>query len=227
MPTNIWPSNYKLLPLCIGLFAAPWGGHTILPQLYRDARTPSQFSGAMACSWTATALIDFSMGVVGYLMYGHGIKGEVTQNVLFGTHLPSWMRYAVLIICATVSVTKYPLSTQPIGTIIERAFNIQKSKTFVAFVAVRIFIVAMPIGVAVLVPDFDRIMVCPFGLLNLDLSRRCTLLYYIHNYADPLPPQDSGTYTDTKTETTRLCITRRFYILGRYRNFVDVSYNDY
>ena len=61
------------------------------------------------------------MAVVGYLLYGPKLQDELTKNML-GTHgYPSWLKVVVLILIATLPLTKFPL--QYINTLGEPSHN--------------------------------------------------------------------------------------------------------
>jgi solute carrier family 32 (vesicular inhibitory amino acid transporter) len=77
MDTFFFPQHWGSFPLSIGLFMAPWGGHSIYPQVYRDMRHPEKFSRALGVSYSITFAIDMSMGVLGYLMFGKDVFEEV------------------------------------------------------------------------------------------------------------------------------------------------------
>jgi len=90
MPTSLFPEHWGTFPLSIGLFMAPWGGHSIYPQginvpialtvVYRDMRHPYKFSQALGVSYSITFAIDTAMGIVGYLMFGRQVLEEVVPN---------------------------------------------------------------------------------------------------------------------------------------------------
>jgi len=91
MTTSLFPQRWGSFPLSIGLFMAPWGGHSIYPQgmseyysflrnlVYRDMRHPYKFSRALGISYIITFAIDLSMGVMGYLMFGKDVFEEVNS----------------------------------------------------------------------------------------------------------------------------------------------------
>jgi vesicular inhibitory amino acid transporter len=56
---------------------APWGGHSVYPQVYRDMRHPDKFPHALGVSYGITFAVDTSMGVIGYLMFGKYVLEEV------------------------------------------------------------------------------------------------------------------------------------------------------
>ena len=167
--------------------------HTILPQVYRDMRRPTQFQIAMSISWSLTWVADLSMGVVGWLMFGRGIGVEVTQSVLGVKHYSDIVKISVLGICAAVSITKFPLGTQPVCTTVERMLhtdNRSRPVYYCLHILVRLFTVALPIVIAIWVPAFDRIMVIQHllsDLLTVGLHGCRFMLYHFSYSADCLP----------------------------------------
>ena len=188
LSTTAFPRQPYALPLAIGLFMAPWGGHTILPQVYRDMRRPTQFQSAMSISWSLTLVADLSMGVVGWLMFGRNIGVEVTQSVLGVKHYSDIVKILVLGICAAVSITKFPLGTQPVCTTVERMLHVENRSQPVhacLHILIRLFTVALPIVIAIWVPAFDRIMVTLHPQRNLLIKglHGCRFMLYHFGYS--------------------------------------------
>jgi len=161
LPTSLFPENPWTFPLSIGLFMSVWGGHPVLVQLYRDQRHPWKFASSMTISWAVTFLVDTSMGVVGLLMFGRHIADEVTQSALSVDHYPLSIKYAILVICAAVPITKHPILLQPVSATFDRALGIDKSETRgprLARMGVRLLVVFVPFIISIFFPNFDRIM---------------------------------------------------------------------
>lgn len=49
------------------------------------------------------------MAVVGYLLYGDGLKDELTKNMLGTAAYPGWLKVVVLVLVAVLPLTKFPL----------------------------------------------------------------------------------------------------------------------
>ena len=53
-PTYLFPQSWSTLPLSFGLLMAPWGGITVLPNIYRDMRHPSKFPKSVNITFSFT-----------------------------------------------------------------------------------------------------------------------------------------------------------------------------
>ena len=149
--------------------------------VYRDMRHPYKFSRALGVSYGITFAVDLSMGIVGYLMFGKYVLEEVIHSIVplmsdhpehFGTSgYPLILNYIVVSIIAIIPITKMPLNTRPISTTLDILLGLFPTsipsttsssssplrrgfyRTFI-----RIATVAVPVLIAIVFPDFDRIM---------------------------------------------------------------------
>ncbi|ODQ66963.1 hypothetical protein NADFUDRAFT_68908 [Nadsonia fulvescens var. elongata DSM 6958] len=113
MPTTWLPPKGlgAELFLAIGIFMAPWGGHAVFPSIYCDMIHPHKYPYCLSWIFTTTWIMDISMGVVGYLMYGDSVRSEITQNIINRDN--SVMLTALV---AVIPLTKAPLTTRPLIT---------------------------------------------------------------------------------------------------------------
>lgn len=169
--TNLWPSHWGELPLAIGLMMSPWSAHSVFCNVYRDMRHPYRFKSAMSTSYSITYLLDISMGVCGYLMFGNYVKDEITQSILDTEGYPQFIGYFIVVMISIVPLTKMPLNTRPIATTLDvligvdnRAISIEGSVGFSAIsrslirILVRVFVNLVPVVLGIYVPSFDRVM---------------------------------------------------------------------
>lgn len=117
--THLFPSNWLTLPLSFGLLMSPWGGHSVFPNIYRDMRHPHKYRKGVDITYSFTFLLDMFMAVVGLLMFGDGIKDEVTRNILSTQGYPEWLSVFVVICVAIIPLTKVPLNARPIVSTLE------------------------------------------------------------------------------------------------------------
>ena len=129
-----WPLSFGLLmcmmPVCFFLnsFAdciAPWGGHGVFPSIYRDMRKPKGFGKALNVTYVFTVrvfsnlggtsadslqlLMDTSMAIAGVLMFGDGVREEVTTNLILNSTYPKALSVCVAVFIAIIPLTKAPL----------------------------------------------------------------------------------------------------------------------
>merc|ERR1712050_573490 len=58
-------------------FAFAYGVHPILPTIYRNMRSPSQYRLMIMCAFTAVLALYLPMFGVGYAMYGDAVKSPI------------------------------------------------------------------------------------------------------------------------------------------------------
>ncbi|KAI7363262.1 vacuolar amino acid transporter-like protein 1 [Hortaea werneckii] len=173
--THLFPENWMTLPIAFGILMSPWGGHSVFPNIYRDMRHPYKYRRGVNITYTFTFSLDLFMAVVGYLMYGAGVKDEITRNVLL-TEPPGAYPHAInvlIVVCvAIIPLTKVPLNARPIVSTCElflgldaRAMADPAALTGLSGYTRGILKVVLRIGItilfvilAILVPQFDTIM---------------------------------------------------------------------
>lgn len=170
-PQHLFPTNWGTLPLSFGLLMSPWGGHSVFPNIYRDMRHPYKYRRGVDISYAFTFTLDLFMACVGLLMYGDGVKDEITRNILLTEGAPEWLSLIIVVCVAIIPLTKVPLNARPIVSTLElflgldaRAMGPEPSTGLSSLsrgifkVTVRILCVVTFVVLAILVPDFDRIM---------------------------------------------------------------------
>ncbi|KAL1584447.1 hypothetical protein WHR41_06380 [Cladosporium halotolerans] len=170
-PQHLFPENWGTLPLSFGLLMSPWGGHSVFPNIYRDMRHPYKYRRGVNITYAFTFTLDLFMACVGLLMYGDGVKDEVTRNILLTDGYPEWLSLLIVICVAIIPLTKVPLNARPIVSTLELFLGLDArtigpepstglsslSRGILKF-TVRIACTIAFVGLAILVPDFDRIM---------------------------------------------------------------------
>ncbi|KAI7140325.1 vacuolar amino acid transporter-like protein 1, partial [Hortaea werneckii] len=172
--THLFPENWMTLPIAFGILMSPWGGHSVFPNIYRDMRHPYKYRRGVNITYTFTFSLDLFMAVVGYLMYGGGVKDEITRNVLLtdpGAY-PHAINVLIVVCVAIIPLTKVPLNARPIVSTLElflgldaRAMADPAALTGLSGYTRGILKVVLRIGItilfvilAILVPQFDTIM---------------------------------------------------------------------
>jgi vesicular inhibitory amino acid transporter len=171
-PQHLFPTNWGTLPLSFGLLMSPWGGHSVFPNIYRDMRHPYKYRRGVNITYAFTFTLDLFMACVGLLMYGDGVKDEITRNILLTEGAPEWLSLLIVICVAIIPLTKVPLNARPIVSTLELFLGLDArtlapeaattglsslSRGILKF-SVRIACVIAFVVLAILVPDFDRIM---------------------------------------------------------------------
>lgn len=166
MPTNMWPQSTPDLLIAIGILMAPFGGHAIFPNLRSDMRHPHKFKGTLKYTYTITVLTDFTMGVLGFLMFGHYCNNEITNNLLITPGYPKWCYPLISGLICLIPLAKTPLNAKPIISTFDTIFKVEKYSTnwFIKMTKkltkflIRIGVNGVFVLLAILFPEFDRII---------------------------------------------------------------------
>ncbi|KAI9847822.1 MAG: hypothetical protein M1837_001715 [Sclerophora amabilis] len=170
--THFFPSNWKALPLSFGLLMSPWGGHGVFPTIYRDMRHPHKYQKAVTITYLFTFLMDLSMSVAGLIMFGDGVREEITSNILLTTSYPKALSICMAVFIGIIPLTKAPLNSRPIISTLEiyagldpRSVPNNQSMVGMSGLNRGILKFAIRIGanivfvlIAIAVPSFDRVM---------------------------------------------------------------------
>ncbi|TKA28990.1 hypothetical protein B0A50_03402 [Salinomyces thailandicus] len=171
-PTHLFPQNWMTLPIAFGIMMSPWGGHSVFPNIYRDMRHPYKYRKAINTTYIFTSSLDLFMGVIGFLMYGDGVKDEITRNVLITKGYPEAINVLIVVCVAIIPLTKVPLNARPIVSTLELFMGLDAramsdSQAFTGLsgatrgilkITLRIVITLLFVIIAILVPQFDTIM---------------------------------------------------------------------
>lgn len=198
-PGSLWePAHTWLLPRhgwdsigrTIGIFMAPWGGHAVFPNIYRDMRHPAKYVKAVNVVYQVTFLVDLSMGALGFAMFGAGVLDEITKNVVVQKGYPRFLTYCVVLLSALIPLAKTPLNARPIVHTIDTICGVNdiaphygpsSSPTWVKkglHVWNRIAVILVMVVLAVLFPEFDRVL----GILGAFLGTLVCLILPIAFY---------------------------------------------
>ncbi|KAI5299259.1 hypothetical protein KEM56_003381 [Ascosphaera pollenicola] len=166
--TSFFPPNWNTVPLSIGLMLAPWGGHGVFPNIYKDMRHPHKYGKTLAYTFSFTWALDIAMGIVGWLMFGDAVRDEVTSNILLSDAYPHVLSLTLVAFIAIIPLTKVPLSSRPLVSTVVALVGLrpieQGGRTMSARARaigvgiVRVLVVVFFTVIAIVFPSFDRIM---------------------------------------------------------------------
>lgn len=88
---------------------SPWGGHGVFPNIYKDMRHPYKYGRAVNYTYCFTYVLDAAMAIVGLLMFGDGVRDELTANIIATVGYPDALKVAMVVFVAIIPVTKTPL----------------------------------------------------------------------------------------------------------------------
>lgn len=170
--TYAFPLDWRTLPLAFGLLMAPWGGHSVFPNIYRDMRHPKKYTRAVNITYVFTYFLEAALAVAGYLMYGDSVLDEITSNIFRTKGYPRWISICIVIAIAIIPLTKIPLNARPIVSTIEifcglhsRALSGASSMDGMSGlsrgllkISIRVLTTVSIVVIAIFVPSFDRVM---------------------------------------------------------------------
>ncbi|KAL1886368.1 hypothetical protein Plec18167_000298 [Paecilomyces lecythidis] len=107
--TSVFPENWATLPLSFGLIMSPWGGHGVFPNIYRDMRHPQKYGKSLRTTYFFTYGLDCTMAIIGWLMFGPGVRDEITSNILLTSGYPRGLTLCIVVFIAIIPITKTPL----------------------------------------------------------------------------------------------------------------------
>lgn len=206
MPMDTWilPKNWMAVPLSIGIFMAPWGGHAVFPNIYRDMRHPQKYEKCLITTYQITFLTDISMGILGFLMFGGGISEEVTKSILLTPGYPKSLGVVITGLIALIPLAKTPLNARPIVSTLDVMFGLDRvSMSFegalqgrisfsdlwsrVMKVVLRVVVVLSFVIFAIVFPDFDRIVALVGSTLCVAICVLGPISFYLKIFGDQVP----------------------------------------
>ena len=169
---HFFPENWLTLPLSFGLLMSPWGGHSVFPNIYRDMRHPYKYRKAVDITYIFTFIIDLGMACAGILMFGDGVREEITSNIFLTKGYPPAVDIFIAVCIAIIPLTKIPLSARPIISTLEVLFGLDTRSLAMSSsldgmsglnrgifkILLRLSAIVVFVIIAILFPSFDRIM---------------------------------------------------------------------
>lgn len=205
MPMDTWilPRNWMTVPLSIGIFMSPWGGHAVFPNIYRDMRHPQKYGKCLVTTYKITFFIDISMGILGFLMFGSGVSEEVTKSILLTPGYPKFLGVVITALIAIIPLAKTPLNARPIVSTLDILFGLDQvpsnfegllqghisasdiiQRIVKAFL--RVAVVLFFVLFAVIFPDFDRIIALVGCTLCITICILGPVAFYLKLFGDKI-----------------------------------------
>ncbi|KAG2731000.1 hypothetical protein G9P44_006149 [Scheffersomyces stipitis] len=101
---------------------------------------------------------DMAMGVLGFLMFGHKCSNEITNTLLLTSGYPAWCYPLISGLICLIPLAKTPLNAKPIISTLDRlhlSLNLLKD---VGKFFIRVGVNAVFVLLAILFPEFDKII---------------------------------------------------------------------
>ncbi|RKF57690.1 Vacuolar amino acid transporter 1 [Erysiphe neolycopersici] len=198
--TYLFPENWSTIFLSFGLFMAPWAGHSVFPNIYRDMRHPHKYSRAIKITFTFTYILDLLAAVPGILMFGADVKDEISANILNTPGYPRFFSIFLSIAIAIIPITKVPLYSSPLIATAESFTGLRASgkygsnnqptlstvtRDFMKF-ALRTGLIILFVLISVLFPNFDTIIGFLGSALCTTICVILPLIFYLKLFGDEI-----------------------------------------
>jgi solute carrier family 32 (vesicular inhibitory amino acid transporter) len=118
--TSALPYDWRTVLKSLGIFMAPWGGHSIVPAVYKDMRHPQKYNKALKYTYSICYGMALSLAGLGYLMFGDAVLAEVTSSIFSTPGYPPVVSAITLVIVTTIPLTKISLNNRPVVDTINR-----------------------------------------------------------------------------------------------------------
>ncbi|XP_027347868.1 amino acid transporter AVT1I-like [Abrus precatorius] len=156
--------NWVGLPTSISLFAFCYCAHAMMPTLCNSMSDRSQFPKVLMICFVASTFIYGFIGMLGYRMFGDGLKSQITLN------LPTQKMSTKIAIVTTVinPFTKYAVLITPIADAIEDKWLLCKKRPIA--ILIRTSIVLGTVLMALFMPFFAYIMAFIGAFMSVTIS---------------------------------------------------------
>lgn len=124
------PASTSLLPewgrvaMSFGLIMSGFSSHPVIPSLYRDMKDPKHFGRMLDLAYLTAAALYLSIGILGYLMFGHDLSDEISTDLARTGGYPKALTTAMVVLMAINPLTKFALALRPLHTSFEQELNV-------------------------------------------------------------------------------------------------------
>lgn len=192
MKINFWPQNATGVIKSLGMFMAPYGGHPVFPEYYLDMRHPYKYSYACTVSFTVTFLIDYSIAIIGFLMYGTDVNDSIIKNLMDNSNYPKFIKMVLLVVLGILPVLKLPLFVKPILRTVMSHLTLKDTLT--SNILIRLVYFGFILLLSLVVQSFGRVVAFLGAAICFTLCM--TFPYYckLVVFKDDLSSKEKGLY---------------------------------
>lgn len=202
--TYFFPKNWMAVSLAIGIFMAPWGGHAVFPNIYRDMRHPQKYRSALSLVYKITFPVDLATGVLGFLMFGKHVDNEITKSILFTPGYPANQDLIFTSLITLIPLSKTPLTAHPVITTVDALarlghvplsfkglfaghISLKGCMLRLSKAGIRLAVVLAFVFLSIVFPDFDRIIAFFGASLCVTICVAGPIAFYLKIYGDEVP----------------------------------------
>lgn len=183
-PLRMWPRRASDVLLSIGIFMAPWGGHPVFPELYRDMRHPRKYAGCCNTAFGAAWAVDAALAAMGYLMYGAACRDSLTKNLMANPAYPPWTRPVFCVLLGLLPLLKLPLIVRPIIGVYEAHFDLHRAQR--ARVGLRVLFMALLLAVSLVLTSFGKVIAFLGSAICFTICVTLPLLFHLRLFGPEL-----------------------------------------
>ncbi|PKA53922.1 Lysine histidine transporter 1 [Apostasia shenzhenica] len=151
--------NWNGFPTSLGIFIFSYACHSVIPIVYSSMNDTSKYSMVLITAFGVSTILNVSLGVIGYMMFGVGTKSMVTLNLpsnYFNSKIVIW-------IVIVFPLVKYALLLMPVINALEEKLTITgRFKS----ILLRTTLVISTAIIAMAVPFFEYIITLTGSLLS-------------------------------------------------------------
>lgn len=145
-------------------------------------------------------MLDAATAMAGILMFGDGVKDEITSSILGTFGYPEALSVLMSIFIAIIPLTKLPLNARPIVSTVEVLSGLDSrtapgSPTLIGLsswtqellrVTVRIIVITIFVVIAIIFPAFDSIMAFMGSALCFTICVILPLLFHLKLFGEKI-----------------------------------------
>lgn len=196
--TSLWPRSIMEVFLSIGIFMAPWGGHPVFPELYKDMRHPKKYDKCCNITFASCLNMDLLVAVVGYLMFGDKVKDSLTKSLMGNDQLPSFINPLLSIFLGLLPISKLSLVVRPIISVYEKHFHMNDTSVLtykngkrhhpmtLQRVLARVLLMGALFIVSLIFTSFGRVVAFLGSAICCTICVSLPLMFYLKFFADEL-----------------------------------------
>lgn len=149
--------------LSLGMFMAPWGGHPVFPELYKDMKHNYKYGSCCNVAFSFTFILDFMVALFALLMYGTECQDLLMKNLIENPNYPKILKPLFMTIMGIIPLSKMPLLAKPIITTYENYFNLVEVKhsdikTFFKKLSLRVLYIFLTLILSLSVTSFGKVV---------------------------------------------------------------------
>ncbi|KAK9704901.1 hypothetical protein RND81_07G018800 [Saponaria officinalis] len=167
--------NWKGVPTAVSLFMFCYSANPVFPTLYTSMHKKKHFSKVLLIGFSFATIMNASMAILGYLMFGSNLQSQITLN------LPTQnLASKIAIYVAWMSpLSKFALIMKPVAQTTESWFPPKYRDNRAFKMVLRTALVATQVIIAITIPFFGSLMSLVGALLSATASITVPCLCYL------------------------------------------------